>query len=355
MPFQRPDLKTLIDRAAADIEGRLPGADARLRRNVLRVLAMVHAGAVHGLYGYLDYLALQILPDTAEAEYLERWASVWGVSRRPAAAAKGTVTFSGSNGAVIPAGSLLQRSDAAEFTTTADGTIAAGAATVAVAASALGTAGNTAAGSTLSLVNPIAGVNGQATVAAGGIAGGAESEADDALRNRLLARIQQPPHGGAAFDYEAWALEVPGITRAWVLPGHLGVGTVGIAVVSDDLDPIIPAAALVEQVQAHIDPVRPVTADAVVFAPIPVPIDFTLQLTPNTAAVQAAVEAELQDLLRRAAQPEDGGGSGTILISHIREAISVAAGETDHVLTAPAGNVTFNPGEMAVMGVITWQ
>ena len=33
MPFNRPDLPTLIDRAVADLESRLPGADARLRRS----------------------------------------------------------------------------------------------------------------------------------------------------------------------------------------------------------------------------------------------------------------------------------------------------------------------------------
>ena len=37
-----------------------------------------------------------------------------------------------------------------------------------------------------------------------------------------------------------------------------------------------------------------------------------------------------------------------------REAISLAADETDHVLTVPAANVTHATGHMAVFGVITW-
>ena len=47
MPFTRPTLTTLIDRGAADIESRLAGSDARLRRALLNVLVRAHAGAVH--------------------------------------------------------------------------------------------------------------------------------------------------------------------------------------------------------------------------------------------------------------------------------------------------------------------
>jgi uncharacterized phage protein gp47/JayE len=65
--------------------------------------------------------------------------------------------------------------------------------------------------------------------------------------------------------------------------------------------------------------------------------------------VQAAVLAELQDLLLREATP-----GGTLLLSHIRAAISSAAGETDFVLTSPAANVTNTTGNMCTMGTITW-
>src|SRR5262245_61945516 len=135
MPLTRPTLSELVDRAAADIEARLPGTDARLRRSVLNVLARMQAGAVHGLYGAIEFLPRQIIPAQAEPEYLERWCSVWGIPRVPAAAATGNVTFTGTNGAAIPAGTVVARSDGAEFTTTAPGVIAAGTATVAVAAS----------------------------------------------------------------------------------------------------------------------------------------------------------------------------------------------------------------------------
>lgn len=349
MPFSRPDLATLIARAEADIETRLPGADARLRRSNLNVLARVHSGAAHGLYGYLDWIARQVIYDTAETELLERWAGIWGIGRKPAAPATGAATLTGTNGTVIPAGTRLVRSDAAEFLVDAEATVSGGTASVSLTADMAGQAGNTAAGSALSMASPIAGISATATVAVGGLTGGADIETDDLLRERFLARIRQPPHGGAAHDYVAWALEVEGVTRAWCYPQELGLSTITVRFVRDDDASPIPDAGEVAAVQAYIDVLRPVTADVTVVAPVAVPIVFQIQLTPGTATVKAAVEAELRDLLLREAEP-----GATILLSHVREAISIAAGEADHVLVSPAADVTHTTGQMATFGSITW-
>jgi len=349
MPFSRPDLPTLINRAEADIETRLPGADARLRRSNLNVLARVHSGAAHGLYGYLEWIARQVIIDTADGDMLERHASIWGVERKAASPAVGNVTVTGTHGAIVPADSTLARSDGVQYTTDVEVTISGGTATIAVTAVDGGQAGNASAASSLSFDTPIAGVSATATVAVGGLTGGADIEADDDLRARLLARIQQPPHGGASYDYIAWALEVPGVTRAWVYPAELGLGTVTVRFVRDDDASPIPDAGEVTAVQDYIDSVRPVTADVTVVAPIAVPLNFSIDLTPDTAAIRAAVEAELRDLLLRESEP-----GATILLSHIREAISLASGENDHVLAAPTANVTHAVGEMATFGTITW-
>lgn len=350
MAFQRPTLNEIIERTFADLTSRLALQGALLRRSVVGVLARVLAGASHMLHGHLEWIARQAIPDTAD-EWLPRWAAIWGITRKDAEFAEGSVTFTGTiGGTVIPAGTVLRRSDGVEYTTQADATIAGGTATATVKASEAGSAGNADAGTTLTLVFPIAGVGSSATVAAGGLTNGSDVESDDDLRARLLARIQQPPHGGAAFDYEQWALEVPGVTRAWVYPLHLGPGTVGVTFVRDDDASIIPDAAEVAAVQAHIDQKRPVTADVYVFAPVADPLNFTIQLNPDTAAVRAAVEAELRDLILREAEP-----GGTLYLSRIREAISVAAGEFDHVLVSPAADVVSATGHIATFGGITWQ
>ncbi len=349
MPFNRPSLADLADRASTDIEAALPGADARLRRSNLNVLARVHAGALHGVYGYLAWLAEQLMVDTAETVFLDRYAGIWGVLRLPAAYASGTVDVTGTTGAVVPAGASVQRSDGAAYVTTADAALVAGAASVPVAAVVAGLAGNADPLTQMGFAQPVPGVASAALVGAAGLAQGADRETDEALRARVLARIQQPPMGGAAADYVAWALEVPGVTRAWVYPLEGGVGKVVVRFVRDADAGFIPDAAEVAAVQQYINDRRPVTAQVTVLAPVAAPLSMSIALTPNTAAVRAAVQAELADLLRREAKP-----GGTILVSQLREAISVAAGETNNVLSSPGADVTHAAGLMPTLGTITW-
>ena len=351
MSFSRPSLPAIIQRVRNDALSRMTGDDDVLRRADAEVYSRVLGGVAHGLYGFIEGLAKQIIYDAAEVEFLERWCSIWGIPRKAAAAATGAVTFSAQAGAVVPAGTLLQALDGVQFETTADATVTPPTASAPIAAVVAAAAGNRAAGQALALVSPIVGV--QPTATAGALSGGADVELDDALRARLLARIQQPPHGGAANDYITWALEVAGVTRVWVSSQELGAGTVTVRFVRDNDGTgaaIIPDGAEVGAVQAYIDARRPVTAQVTVVAPVAVPLNFSIQgLVPSNATVQAAVQAELQDLLLREAVP-----GGTILLSHIRAAISAAAGETDYVLLAPVANVANAVGNMSTMGAITW-
>jgi len=352
MPFSRPDLAAINTDLQADIETRLPGGDARPRRSLLGVLATVFAGATHGLYDFISFTADQILPDTADAEHLARHASLWGLTRGPAVAAAGNVDFTGTDASVIAAGSILRRGDGAEFTTTAEAVIAAGAATAPVIASGAAADGDSIASTVLTFTTPVAGVSSSALVAAGGLTGGADSETDAALRARVLTRIQKPPAGGAGHDYEAWALARQdhgvAVTRAWVFPRELGIGGVTVRFTMDD-DAVIPVQADLDAVQAYMDANRPVTAQVTVVAPVASALNFTIDIAPDTTAVRAAITAELTDLLRREAIP-----GGTILISHIRESVSIAAGETDHAVLSPAADAARATGLIATMGVVTW-
>jgi uncharacterized phage protein gp47/JayE len=348
MAFNRPTLADLIVRAFADIQSRLPGTDATLRRSNLNVLARVHSAAVHGLYGFIQWLALQIIYDTAEAEFLERWASIWKIYRKLASFATGSVALSGNNGVTILALTELQRADGALYTVDADVTIVAGTATVAVTAVEAGQAGNANNATALTLTSPIGGVNSEAV--SGILSGGSDAETDDSLRARFITRIQEPPHGGAKHDYVTWALEVPGVTRAWVYPQELGAGTVTVRFVRDNDANLIPDAGEVDTVQVYIDERRTVTAKGCyVVAPIPAPLAFTINVTPNAQAVKDAVTAELADLITRESIP-----GGTLLLSHIRAAISAAAGENNYNMTAPVTDVVNTTGYMTTLGVITW-
>lgn len=347
MSYSRPTLAQIVERVRSDVLSRLAQDDV-LRRSDSEVYARVIAGVTHGLYGFVDWLSRQMIYDTAEAEILERWASIWGVTRKPAAAATGSVTFTGSAGSLVPAGSIAQALDGVQYATLADATIVATTVVAAVQAVSAGAAGNRAAGQTLTLVAPVPGV--QSAALAGLLSGGADVETDEALRSRLLSRIQTPPHGGSAADYVAWALEVPGVTRAWCYPLELGTDTVTVRFVRDnDVGSIIPDAGEVAAVVAYLSARKPVTAQLTVLGPAAVPLNFTIAVTPNSAAVKTAVEAELRDLLLREATP-----GGTLLLSHIRAAISAAAGETNYTMTSPNADVVSTTGNISTFGAITW-
>lgn len=348
MPFETPDLPTLNDQAATSIEAELPGSDARLRRSNLSVLARVMAGFAHGFYGYLRRFLEECLPWN-KGFLLEMWAGIWKVYRKPAVSAGGAVTFTGANGALIDIGTELQTADGLVYETAAAAVIVGGVSLVQVLAVAPGKSGNLAAGTQLALINPVAGLVATVTVAAGGITNGSDVEATDDLYARFLARVRTPAHGGSAADYVNWALEVPGVTRAWTVPGWQGVGSVLVLFVRDGDTPNLPDAAAIATVQAYIDLRRPVTADVTAAGPVVKLVNLSIAVTPNTTAVRDAVSANMADLFLREADV-----AATLLLSHINRDISLASGETDHVLYAPTTNVVCGVNEMAALGTITW-
>ena len=67
---------------------------------------------------YIDWLALQLLPDTAETEWLDRHGEIWLVNadgskgRKMATLSSGIVTFTGTEGGIVPAFTQLSGSNA---------------------------------------------------------------------------------------------------------------------------------------------------------------------------------------------------------------------------------------------------
>jgi uncharacterized phage protein gp47/JayE len=349
MAFDRPTLQVIIDRVRASLASSLPGSDTRLRYSVEDVFARVFSGAIHGVYGFAQWMSRQIFFDTAEGAYLERIAHNFGIDRVQASASSGNITAVGDDDTVIPEGTEWTRGDGVAYTTLADATISSGTATVQVRALIPSSASNALESSILSLSTPISGVSQNATVASGGLSGGADAETDEALRERLRLRLSTPPRGGGEGDYVAWALEVAGVTRAWQFPNMYGIGTVGIAFVRDNDDDIIPSDGEVDDVQEHIDSVRPVTADARVYKLDAVDVDVTMSITPDTLSVRSAIEAELQNLFF-----EKSGPGQTVYLSQINEAISIASGEIDHALASPTSNQSATNLQILRLGSVTF-
>lgn len=316
MPWATPTLREVRSLVRDSIRGSLPGADALVPNSVLRVLSDNQGAVCHLNLQFLDWLALQLLPDTAETEWLDRHADIWLINsdsttgRKMATLAEGSVAITGViSGLVIPANTqLLGPSQIAYETTEAAVTSASDVEAVEIPVRALdpGSAGNLAPGTGLSIQGEIGGVLTGAVVVR--MDGGVDTENDDDLRVRVLQRIRQPPMGGAVHDYVRWALAVPGVTRAWVAPLEMGIGTVTVRVLFDDLradDDGWPQPGDLAAVETYLNSVRPVAIkDFWVLAPIKQPIDVKVgNITPDTTEVRAQIEANILDMMKVYAAP----------------------------------------------------
>ena len=351
MPFERPTLPELVARISADLKSRLEFVSPALRRSVRYVYSRVFAGAVHMLHGHLEFLGRQLFPDQSEDTFLIRQALLYGLSKSPATFASGIVEFAGDPGAIIPDGAIIRRADGTEYAAVGDTEIGVGSfGEVSVAAVLAGAAGNAETTTALSLESPIAGIEATGVVTGGGLTGGADEESTEALRVRLLQYLRNPPEGGAEEDYRTWALGVAGVTRVWVYPRAEGAGTVVVRFMRDnDAGGGFPSDPEVEVLRDHIDALRPVTAAVSVLVPIPKTWNFTLEITPDTAAVRAAVQAEIVDLFLREGNPGE-----TIKLWKVEDAINDATGLTDYTLTTPSADLTHAGGELPAVGTFTW-
>jgi uncharacterized phage protein gp47/JayE len=340
-----------------DITAAVKGV-SMVGNSVLRVMSDANAGLAHLTLRYIDWAARQFLPDTAETEWLDRHGDIWltnadnSVGRKSAEFARGTVNFTGSSGAVVPIGTRLNSGNAElSYETTESVVIGDTATPCGVIALYGGKDGNLDEGETLSFDTTIAGVDGSAIVVV--LEGGTDEEIDDDLRTRVLLRIREPPMGGDKTDYVQWTLSVDGVTRAWSYPLEMGMGTVTVRFMMDDLragDDGFPTEEDVARVAAYLDTVRPVAVkDFFCERPVPLPLDMTIVgLVTDNEAVRSAISEAIKDMLVERAEP-----GLTIYRSWVDEAISGVVGEDHHELFFATTQMPA-PGYLAVLGTITW-
>lgn len=368
MPFPRPTLTQLQNQAYADISSNLPGSDPLLRFSNLNILGKTVAGLANGHYGYQDWIALQSNPFTATAENLEAWAGLKGVVRLGASVAVGSVTFTGTVGLVIPAGTPLVRGDGVQYTTNASATVGGGGTiSAAITASVPASAGNAASGTVLTLATTIAGIQSSAPTSTA-LSGGSDAETDDSLRSRMLAVYAAPPQGGDQSDYVQWARTVAGVTRAWCVPNGMGTGTVIVYFMMDQTESAFggfpqgtngtatgetrAANATGDQlaVANYIFGVQPVCALVYATAPVAHAIAFTIT---GTGAWSAATKTAVQAAIT-AALVQNGVPGAIVDLSYIESSIAAVAGTVGFVITVPAGNVTQTAGQLATLGAVSF-
>ena len=107
---------------------------------------------------------------------------------------------------------------------------------------------------------------------------GTETEADEPYRQRILERKRRPARAGVPADWERWALEVEGVTKAKCFRCARGPGTADVIIWGND--GAIPEQGLIEKCQEYLEK-NYVPADLhhggiLVAAPELVPIDISI-------------------------------------------------------------------------------
>jgi len=245
MNIQLPSEDDVAAQALAVLRNRFPNRDSGVG-SFLDLLAKTFAMWVLGIQKSAADADNDSIPsDQSSTAALDYFAFLFGVAsntpgvygRKTATAAAGGIALcTGTNGTIYPDQAVLTAPDGATLlalsgSVTIPGTPpGSGSISGAFIATTLGTVGNLAAGTTLTWQSPPAGSDGTVTLTTG-LNSGTDTETNSALLTRILERLQQPPKGGVAADYRAWAESQTGIARAYSYPLRGGTGTIHLVLI----------------------------------------------------------------------------------------------------------------------------
>ena len=365
MQLALQNFTTLVQNMAAAVQAAAAQALDLTVGSALR--AVLEANASVALW--MQWLILQVLQTTRAATStgadLDSWMADMTLTRLPAVAAVGTVTFSRltpSATAFLPVGALVRSADGSQtFAVTADPTnsawsaaaggysLAAGLAalTVPVTAEVAGSAGNMQSGAISLMVTAIPGIDAVTNPAP--MQNGLDAESDAALRSRFQNFIQSRSRATPlAVGYAVSSIQ-QGLSYA--LQENIdtaGNPRIGNFVVTIDDGSGYPSASLLATAAAAVEAVRPVGSTFAVQPPIVVPANLNVLLTvpsgatkpPIVAMVATALQAYINALpigaplpLTKVAQVAYAAHPAVVNVG----ALSINGGTAD--LTPPASGV----------------
>lgn len=303
----------------------------------------------------LDELLKRVFAITA-AQYgystdLENRCAEFGVIRKAGSYSTGQVTFSGTDGTVIPNGTLIQTLSGLQFKTLQDGTIVGGSLTANIQAVSIGDEYNVPANAIVQLPVQLTGVtsvtNAQLT------SGGADVESDNDLLQRLLLKAQTPAVSGNANHYKSWATEISGIGDAKVFPLWNGPGTVKVCIIDSNKQPA--NADLVSQVTQHIEDNKPIGANVTVVSAQALSINIDTKVVANSnytiSQIQDNIKSKVQSYLQVIAFKQS-----YISYAQIGSCILSSEGVSDYSslsINEGSSNINIGDEQVAIVGTVT--
>jgi uncharacterized phage protein gp47/JayE len=293
--------------------------------------------------------------------YLDMRVGEFGVVRKPATLATGTINISGDVGALVPTGTRFatdRTADNVYFVTTADATIGAdGTITAPITAEVEGYASNVGVNELTIVLGDLAGVIGATNLEA--TSGGYDAESDVDLLARYLDIVKEPATSGNAAEYKQWAKSVAGVGDAKVFdsdsPFGLGAGKVKVVLLDTEKRAQSPGIdSLVTDVSTYIESLRPVGAQVTVVGATELSIDVSVTLTLEAGYTTTTIEPAITDAIAAYLQTIAFTGE-VVRVSKIANAILDTTGVIDYTnLTVNGGtsNIAVLETEVAVAGTV---
>ena len=249
------------------------------------------AAEIAGVYHSMDALLPAFYLDETSGTYIDRQAAVVGITRKAGTKAACSITFTGTNGAQVPAGTPFYTAGLA-FTLRETVTVADGTAAGTLEAAEVGDLYNIGAGEITQTLKNYSGITGYTN---GEASGGTDPESDASLLSRYLDRMRRTATSGNPYHYQQWANSVAGVGASRVIAKWDGPGTVKVILADPNMEPA--AEETVEACGAYIEEQRPVGAAVTVVAAEALELSVSATVTIDGTTTREAVKTAFAEAL----------------------------------------------------------
>ncbi len=338
-------IKTIKDKIYNDFISSFSGVITPLSKSFFDNFANSLSGMFKLLYIYMDNVSKESFITTcSDTTLLTYFAPLNGVERKTATKSKGTTTFSGVAGSVIPAGTILKYNKLV-FITTAEATITGADIDVLCESVETGEQSNTAENITLELSESIEGIDDNAN-STGGFTTATNIEGIEALRYRVKLAISSSVKTENDNYYKSQAMIVENVKSVYISNAKNGAGTLGLTILTETGTT---AQTDIDNVEAHfvdnslINPAIQVEF----FIPTIVHLNLSIQLSQNTEANQSDMVEMIKDYLTIYQKPNK-----TFYIKDISDYIATKGGRV--IVPIQTADITLADDEVIEIGAMTW-
>lgn len=285
-PLSVEDILDLMLRAInADLPLQRTGIGSQTRTEYEGI-----ARAIADNHQYLDAIARNVTPESADIVGLELWSVAVDVPRKsgePARKAQ-SLRVRGVSGAVIPNGSTLTHSSDIQYEVTTGAVVTpVGFVDVDLQATSAGEITRLSRGEQLLFDSTPTNVEPVAVLVRDLDEGGTDQESVGSWRVRILEVWKNKRQGGSRVDYALWALELPWVSRAYVYPRKPTIDSVGIvALKSGSSSAVLPTTTELTELREKYESERPIADTVVLFDVVlgRIDVEITLVLVPDSVA-----------------------------------------------------------------------